>query len=84
MRGEKNCPCHVTVFPANNMAAEDLPSEFDVVILGTGTDTPVFFINYSHPDQESERVSVRSDGCLVLNIPESWFKPVRTEDTGWG
>lgn len=30
---------HVTVcFPDSNMAAEDLPSEFDVVILGTGID----------------------------------------------
>lgn len=26
--------------PVSNMAAEDLPSEFDVVILGTGRGTP--------------------------------------------
>lgn len=32
---------HVTVcFNVSNMAAEDLPSEFDVVILGTGRDDP--------------------------------------------
>lgn len=36
IKQEKNL-CHVTLcFSANNMAAEDLPSEFDVVILGTG------------------------------------------------
>lgn len=27
-------------FPATNMAAEELPSEFDVVILGTGSVIP--------------------------------------------
>lgn len=27
-------------FPATNMAAEELPSEFDVVILGTGSVMP--------------------------------------------
>lgn len=32
---------HMTsCFPVSNMAAEDLPSEFDVVILGTGRDKP--------------------------------------------
>lgn len=36
-------------FSANNMAAEDLPSEFDVVILGTGTPTPGLRLS-SNPD----------------------------------
>lgn len=31
-------------FPAPNMAAEDLPSEFDVVILGTGSVIYLFYI----------------------------------------
>ncbi len=38
------------VFSANNMAAEDLPSEFDVVILGTGTDTAVFSLHVMCPN----------------------------------
>lgn len=37
---------HVTVcFPVSNMAAEDLPSEFDVVILGTGRHNPTHYRN---------------------------------------
>lgn len=32
-----------SVFLLTNMAAEDLPSEFDVVILGTGNETADFY-----------------------------------------
>ena len=60
------------------MAAEDLPSEFDVVILGTGTDSPAGFYHRSDPDHRSEYVPVRSGFSWVQNTPESRVKPVRT------
>lgn len=47
---------HVTVcFPVSNMAAEDLPSEFDVVILGTGRDNPALCRNIN-PNRVSAAV----------------------------
>lgn len=48
-------PC----FAVSNMAAEDLPSEFDVVILGTGRDQSGICWN-ADPDRVSVGVSL---GC---------------------
>lgn len=57
----KKKPCHVTLcFPANNMAAEDLPSEFDVVILGTGLAESVVAAACSRVGQRVLHVDRRS------------------------
>lgn len=47
-------------FPANNMAAEDLPSEFDVVILGTGLAESVVAAACSRVGQRVLHVDRRS------------------------
>lgn len=55
-------PC----FPVSNMAAEDLPSEFDVVILGTGRDKPDICWN-ADPDRLSVDVSLGHGNPTVLS-----------------